>query len=160
MIEKISEASAVRSPQIAHDRLVDPTERLLRVIAELTEQMERENADLAAGLPASVAQDIDRKCELADLYADLYEELRAAYPDLLSYPGSLADRMTAAVLRLRAVADENLTRLQAATEASRRRIEAVLAAARSAGRAHATYGANGEIPLGARLAAFARDYHA
>ena len=135
-------------------------ERLLLVVAELTEQIERENIDLAAGFPALMTPAIERKEKLAQAYTELYDELHEAMPGFLSLSDELAERLMGAILRLRDVTEENLTRLDAAMAASRRRVEAVLAMARDAKRQEGTYSAKGEVPIEAALAAFTRDYHA
>lgn len=160
MIDNISASNRHLSPPVDSDRSIQIAERLLHVIATLSHQMERENADLAAGLPASIASDVERKAELADTFTELWSQLHDTAADSPSISSEMSERLIRAALRLREITDENLSRLNAAVNASRCRVEAVLAAVRAAGRQHATYGANGEIPLEARLAAFDRDYHA
>ncbi|WP_316979464.1 hypothetical protein [Shumkonia mesophila] len=160
MIEKITVPHLSSLPHIASDRRTGLPERLLRVIAELTKQIERENADLATGFPALMTPGIERKHELADAYVELYGELHETAPGFLSLPDDLAERMISAILRLREVTNENLARLDAAMAASRQRIQAALAAARDAQRQQGTYSAKGEVPLRANLTAFGGDYHA
>lgn len=160
MIDNIPASNHHLSPPVGSDRGVQIAERLLHVIATLSHQMERENADLAAGLPASIASDVERKVELADAFTKLWNELHDTAANSPSISSETSERLIRAALRLRDITDENLSRLNAAVNASRCRVEAVLAAARAEGRRHATYSANGEIPLEARLAAFDRDYHA
>lgn len=143
-----------------HDRFADLPSQLLAVIGELTTVMMEENAFMAEGMPAAVAETVDRKLELSDSYDELFAELADNRAQLLAADPDFTARMMAAVVRLREVTAENLTRLEAAMEASRRRVEAVMAATRSTLRDHAPYGANGDVPLGARLAAFGKDYHA
>lgn len=145
---------------IGHDRLADLPGQLLAVIGELTEVMMEENAFMAEGMPAAVAETVDRKLELSDSYEELYAELADTRAELLAGDPDFAAKLMEAVVRLREVTAENLTRLEAAMDASKRRVEAVMAAMRSTLRENAPYGAKGDVPLGARLAAFGRDYHA
>lgn len=134
--------------------------RLLSVVAELTEVMQEENEALAQGLPASLSAGIDRKLELSDCYEDLYAELADTQPELLAADPAFAHKLMDAVLMLREVTAENLTRLDAAMNASKRRVEAVMAAVRAEIRDNGPYNAKGDVPLNARLAAFGKDYHA
>lgn len=144
----------------AHDGRHNLPERLLAVVAELTSVMQEENAALAEGLPASVSANVDRKLELSDNYDELYAELADTQAELLAADPDFAHKLMDAVLQLRQVTAENLTRLDAAMSASRRRVEAVMAAMRATAQENAPYGAKGEVPLNARLAAFGKDYHA
>lgn len=134
--------------------------QLLAVIAELTEVMLEENDVMAEGLPAAVVATVDRKLELSDTYEELYAELADHRVKILAHDPEFATKLMEAVLRLREVAAENLTRLDAAMSASKRRVEAVMAAMRSSARENAPYGPDGDVPLNARLAAFGKDYHA
>ena len=138
----------------------DLPDRLLSVVAELTTVMVEENAALAEGLPACVSANIDRKLELSDNYDELYAELADKQADILASDPEFAHKLMNAVVELRQATAENLTRLDAAMAASRRRVEAVMRAVRAAAQENVPYGAKGDIPLNARLAAFGKDYHA
>jgi hypothetical protein len=133
--------------------------QLLDVVTELTEVVLEENAIMAEGLPAGIAANLDRKLELSDTYEDLCAEVIEGRRDSLAADPELARRLIMAVVRLREVTAENLVRLDAAMDASRRRVEAVMAAMRAEAGNAAPYGPGGAVPLGARLAAFSRDFH-
>lgn len=134
--------------------------QLMSVIAELTDVILEENAVMAEGIPAAVMATVDRKLELSDLYEDLLAEMVETKPACLTSDPELARKLMDAVLELRQATQENLVRLEAAMNASKRRVEAVMAAMRSEARVDSPYSAKGEIPLGARLAGFGKDFHA
>jgi hypothetical protein len=134
--------------------------QLMSVITELTEVIEEENAVMAEGIPAAVVNTVDRKLELSDAYEELLAELVDSKPASLSADPELARKLMESVLALREVTQENLLRLEAAMNASKRRVEAVMSAMRSEAQVAQPYSAKGEIPLGARLAAFGKDFHA
>ncbi len=133
--------------------------QLLDVVTELTEIVREENACMAEGLPAGVGATVDRKRELSDVYEYLCAELLDEQKDSLTADPDLARKLMDAVVRLREVTAENLTRLEAAVTASRRRVEAVMAAMREEIGVTSPYGPSGDVPLGARLAAFSQDIH-
>lgn len=134
--------------------------QLMSVIAELTDVILEENAVMAEGIPAAVMTTVDRKLELSDIYEDLLAEMIETKPACLTSDPELARKLMDAVMALRHATQENLVRLEAAMNASKRRVEAVMAAMRSEAKVDATYSAKGEIPLGARLAGFGKDFHA
>lgn len=138
----------------------DLPQKLMTVVADLTDVILEENALMAEGMPAAVAKTIDRKLELSDSYEDLYAELVETHRDYLANDPEYASRLMEAVLQLREATTENLTRLDAAMEASRRRVEAVMAAMRSSVSENIPYNAKGDVPLNAKLAAFTKDFHA
>lgn len=143
-----------------HDPYCDLGEKLLYVISELTEVMMEENFILADGIPASLAANVDRKLELSDDYEELYAELVDNQSELLSTDPAFAHKLLEAVLQLRETASENLERLDAAMNASKLRVEAVMAAMRTTVSENLPYSATGTVPLNARLAAFGKDHHA
>lgn len=142
------------------DHSTDLPEQLLAVIAELTEVMEEENAVLSEGIPAAVVNTVDRKLELSDTYEELYAEMADQRAEILAHDPDFAGKLMEAVVHLREVTAENLTRLDAAMKASKRRVEAVMAAVRSTNAENGPYSAKGEVPLNACLGAFGKDYHA
>lgn len=133
--------------------------QLLDVVTELTEIVLDENTSLAEGLPAHFGATVERKRELSHTYEDLCAELLDQRRDALAADPELARKLMEAVIRLREATAENLTRLEAAMNASRRRVEAVMAAMRQEVGATSSYGPRGNVPLGARLAAFSQDIH-
>ncbi|MGE5517947.1 MAG: flagellar protein FlgN [Bacteroidota bacterium] len=152
--------TSARPMNIGSDHHSDLPEHLLLVIAELTDVITEENTVMAEGMPAAVVATVDRKLELSDTYEELYAELADNRAEILAQDPEFATKLMEAVLLLREVTAENLTRLDAAMTASKRRVEAVMAAMRSAARESAPYSAKGDVPLNARLAAFGKDYHA
>lgn len=144
-----------QSPQIATpERRSDPLDDLLSVISELTDMMIEENSVLAAGLPAFLAANAERKHELAD-------EFEKRKTGLTGIGDPVAIRtLTDAVTQLRDVTAENMDRLEAAMRASRHRVEAVMQAAGAAAPGGTPYTAKGKPPLATRLAAFGKDHHA
>jgi hypothetical protein len=103
-------------------RPADLTGQGLAGLAEdLISVMRDENDLLAAGMPASLTRTVDRKTELAD-------RLAAAWAAARPVPRDQAGDLIGVVERLTAMAQENVLRLEDALAASRRRIDAVLAA--------------------------------
>lgn len=134
---------------------------LMEVITELAAVMVEENAILAAGYPAGLSATSDRKIDLSNEYADLWDEVSADAAELLAADPGFTHRLMAAVTALRGVAAENAVRLEAAMTASRQRVEAVLQALHGESRSGTTcYGADGGVPLAARLTYLGTNYHA
>lgn len=132
---------------------------MMEVMAELVAVMTEENRMLAAGFPAGLTELSERKLELTDEYADLWEQMSASAANLRQDP-DFVHEVIEAVSELRRVAGENMARLEAATAASRRRVEAVLDAMRTESAEARPYDAKGSIPLAARLPASRTAYHA
>lgn len=135
-------------------------EALLETVTELSTLIAEENRALAAGYPAGLAASTDRKAALAAEYADLWEDLGPDGAALLAQDPDFGRVLMAAVVALRGATQENATRLEAAMAASRRRVEAVLAALRQDGAGTRPYGAKGDIPLDLKLSALGHNYHA
>jgi len=135
-------------------------EALLDTVSELSELIAEENRALAAGYPAGLAASTERKTALAGEYADLWEDLGPEGAALLAQDPDFSRTLMAAVTALRGATQENATRLEAAMAASRRRVEAVLAALRQDGGTARPYGAKGDIPLDLKLSALGHNYHA
>lgn len=94
--------------------LVAPVQRptvelVLAVITELSHALAEENSRLAAGLPAT---DPDRRYAMSDHLAMLW----AAF-DRSDLPSDQAHRLIRATVRMRAAAEENAARLEAALAA-------------------------------------------
>jgi len=149
-------ASADRS-QLA--RAETSAHALLEVVTELAAVMDEENRLLAAGYPAGLVATSDRKGELTAEYADLWEQVRAEAAQALAADPDFARTLMQAVGDLRQVANENLARLEAAMTASRRRVEAALAALRDEAASGQTYGADGEMML-AHFPSAGTNFHA
>lgn len=134
--------------------------QLLNLVHELTGLILEENSVMANGMPAAMIATIDRKQELSNSFEDLCAEVMENHRDSLTADPVLARKLMKAVLRLREITAENMVQLEAAMDASRRRVEAVMAAMHSEAQITAPYGANGQVPMGARFAAFGQDFHA
>ncbi len=126
--------------------------RMIELIRNLTEVLEAENALLARNLPASVAATAAAKAELAGELGRLVDD-----PDLGRRAAALTGEKRLLLLhqieRAQSASTENLTRLAAAIEATRRRVAAVMAAIREQVSTRGpVYGGNGRIadriPLG------------
>jgi hypothetical protein len=127
-------------------------ERMLELLRDLIEVLETENALLAGNLPASVTRTTAAKTELAVELGRIVEDpecrRRAA-----ALPGDQRRMLLHQIERAQSASTENLTRLAAAIEATRRRVAAVMAAIREQVATRAPcYGGNGQIagrvPLG------------
>lgn len=133
---------------------------LLHTVTELTEVIAEENMTLASGFPAGLAQTTERKSELANEYAELWEDLGHEGAAALAADPEFGHALMEAVNNLRQIAAENITRLEASMAASRRRVEAVLEALRRDTRQNATYGEKGDVPLELRLPTIGANFHA
>lgn len=128
-------------------RVESSAHALLEVVTELAAVMEEENRLLAAGFPAGLVGTSERKGELTAEYADLWDQLRAEAAQALAADPDFVRLLMQSVGDLRQVANENLARLEAAMTASRRRVEAALAALHDDAASGRTYGADGELLL-------------
>ena len=130
---------------------------VIGAVDELIDVLEAENRLLARGMPASLGRSTERKSSLSAILSAALAgaEGRAAVQAMTpAAKAHLAERINVAQ---RAIA-ENATRLEAAMQASRRRIAAVMAAVREhARRGEApAYGANGRRPEAAAAGTMAR----
>lgn len=141
----MSHAHSTRVPRFGAESQFD---HLLELIGDLIEVIEEENHLLASGIPASMTATTAAKTRLAEeidtLIAEAADRLVADQAD----PERrlvLVGRISAAE---RAVA-ENVTRLSAAIQATRRRVGAVMAAIREqvATETHC-YAGDGRLPVG------------
>jgi flagellar biosynthesis/type III secretory pathway chaperone len=121
-----------------------PITDLLDVMADLSDVLESENDLLRRGLPAALSDMTERKSELADEYTDLTREVLSQCGDQIAGDPALHQRLLQAGQDLRALTQENMERLEQALEATRRRIEAVMAAIRIHDGGGRTYGASGQ----------------
>lgn len=120
-------------------------ENLRQVVAlldELASVIGRENQSLSAGLPASLAQSVARKTQLA---AELDRWLAAMRRGELGAPGAEPALMATLIERLRslrALMAVNTSLIRHAMLATRRRIDAIMQALRGAPRTAAGYGSD------------------
>lgn len=122
-------------------------EALIDVMADLSEVLRAENDLLRQGMPAALAQLTDRKNELAQEYAHLLKLALADRDNVTAVVNSRAWRAKVVDVseEFHAVSQENLTRLDAAMFATRRRIEAVMSAIRRRDREGGNYRRNGMV---------------
>lgn len=119
----------VTSPQLSPEAGCG-LEHLIALIDELIAVVAEENAWLAQGLPASRSKQIGRKTELADTFEKWVGEIAARNISVQTSDERLRKKFAERMQLLKAATDENIFRLRAAIEASRRRIDAVMSAIR------------------------------
>ena len=121
--------------------VIDLIDRLLETVAE-------ENRHLARGIPASLSTSTARKNELAEEFEGWVARVTRNQISLSAADPAVRGRLLDRANSLRAGMDENVIRLRAAIDASRRRIDAVMQAIRTEMAAEAPYGANGRRQRG------------
>jgi hypothetical protein len=117
--------------------------QLITLIDEFVEVVLEENALLARGLPASLALVGQRKNALADAFEAWVKATPALQWHLKKTSAPVRLRFMERLGEFQRVMNENVARLEAAMEASRRRIDAVMTAIRTEMIEAAPYGANG-----------------
>jgi hypothetical protein len=105
-------------------------EQLVEVIDELIHVLVEENEWLARGLPASRSEQISRKVELAETLKCWVDEVTSDKVSIHVGDGKLRAKLTQRMDVLKLETEQNIVRLRGAIEASRRRIDAVMAAIR------------------------------
>ena len=115
--------------------------QMVDLLDELHEVVGAENRLLATGLPASLAQTVARKTELANQLDGWLDVMRRGeLVDEVSGPEDLA-LLIAKLHSLRALMGENTVRIRRSMEATRLRIDGIMRALRSDSRS-AGYGAD------------------
>jgi hypothetical protein len=105
-------------------------EQLITLIEELICVVDQENRFLAEGLPASRSKQIMRKTELAATFESWVGEISSRKLSVHTGDEKLRSTFVERMAQLKLAMDENIIRLRAAIEASRRRIEVVMTAIR------------------------------
>ena len=113
--------------------------QLIDLIDELIEVVIEENEWLAQGLPASRSKQIARKVDLSNLLKSWVDEIKAKQVSIQTSDEKLRVKFKDRMDLLKVEMDENIMRLKAAIEASRRRVEAVMLAIREQLSDSATY---------------------
>lgn len=130
-----------------HDQLsgTDATaQALIELIDEFIMVVTEENAALASGLPSSLAPISKRKVQLADSF-DLWVKAAVAREFRIATASpAMRRRFVDGLKRFQGVMSENMAHLEAAMEASRGRIEAVMTVIRDEVSNANSYGANGK----------------
>lgn len=130
---------------VGPQRDADRIEILIELIDEMIGIITEENAALAIGIPASRAQQLARKIELAALLDNWKTEVAAKRLDFAGANAPLRDKLIDRVKLLDAIMHENVGMLVAAIETSKRRIDAVMAAVRENISEVSPYSARGRV---------------
>lgn len=130
---------------------------LIDVMTGLTDLLRTENRLLARGMPAALAEMTDRKVALSEDYEALMGEVRQRWAREMAENPELRHTLLRIGRELDSLTRENLRRLEAAMDASRRRIDAVMDAVLAENRRSGTYSREG-APVGGRLVAYRTDY--
>lgn len=121
--------------------------RMLELIDALIEVVGEENRGLARGIPASIAQFVAQKSRLADEFETLVADAKLRKLVVGGIEHELRSRLVERSSVLRQAMDENLERLNAAIEATRRRVDSVMRALREQMNEHGIYRANGHTQV-------------
>lgn len=116
---------------------------LIALIDEFIAVVQEENAMLAVGLPSSFAPVSKRKAELADAFESWVKAAVAREFSANAASPAVRKIFTARLTLFQQVMGENMTRLEAAMEASRRRIDSLMSVIRDEMAGTSSYGANG-----------------
>jgi hypothetical protein len=120
------------------------TRKLLALMDEFITLVVEENATLARGLPSSLALVAARKGELACEFELWVKAANARAIRLETAPEPVRTQFIERLAVFQTVMEENVARLEAAIEASRRRIDAVMTAIRQEMTDVSPYRANGK----------------
>lgn len=131
--------------QPAGPRDGDRIEDLLELIDSLIDVVAEENIALAMGLPASQSRFTQNKLVLADRFEQWVVEAPMRRVLLCAPDKAMQQKVLDRIEALRLATDENMIRLRAAIEASQRRIDAIMAAAREQIAGNSPYNANGRV---------------
>lgn len=116
---------------------------LVALVDEFIAVVQEENAMLARGLPASLSSVAQRKAELADAF-DIWVKAAVSRSFRLETASEPVRKLFPERLGVfQQTMNENIARLEAAIEASRRRIDAVMSAIRGEMVEASPYGADG-----------------
>ena len=128
--------------------------KLISLIEDFIIVVREENAMLGRGMPASVSSVTVRKVELADALDRWGAAARQGEFRIEMATGAVRELFTERLTLFQQLMNENMTQLEAAIEASRRRIDAVMDAIRQEMSDGSSYGANGQArPVSTRTAA-------
>ncbi|QCK88677.1 flagellar protein FlgN [Phreatobacter aquaticus] len=116
---------------------------MLALVDELIAVISDENSQLAQGLPASMSLSAARKAELAKEFEQWVADIRSRRIVLAHADQPLRARISEQTGVLQQGMDENVERLRAAIDASRRRVDAVMRAIREQIAPSGPYQANG-----------------
>lgn len=121
---------------------------LFDVMDELVELIEAENDLLRRGMPAALSEYSEQKTALSREYTRLCRKVMGEHAQFISDHDTLRLRMIDMGEVLKTLSQENMRRLEAALEATRRRIEAVMMAIRAHDQESGSYQPNGAMLSG------------
>lgn len=121
------------------------TRKLLALMDEFITLVVEENGMLSRGLPPALSLVAVRKGELACEFELWVKAANARAIRLETAPEPIRKQFLARLAVFQKVMDENVARLEAAIEASRRRVEAVMSAIRQEMTDVSPYRANGKV---------------
>ncbi|BBF93892.1 flagellar protein FlgN [Blastochloris tepida] len=119
----------------------------IELIDRLVEVLDEENRILGRGFPASLIGSTARKSELGGAFEQWVAAVRARRIDLAAADERLREAMVDRSRVLNAAVGENVERLQAALDASHRRLDAVMRAIREDMTQSAPYDAKGQVRI-------------
>lgn len=111
----------------AHDHKV---ESIIALLDEMLVVIAEENGKLASGLPASLAQSVIRKTQLAAEFEDFLLSMRRGELDVHAASPDRLATMIARLKTLRPLMDDNTRLIRSSMFATRRRIDAIMQALR------------------------------
>lgn len=129
---------------IQNNNIDAAAEELVALIDEFIAVVREENAMLARGLPASLSVVAKRKAELAAAFEVWVNAATARTFRIDMATGPVGKRFLDRLALFQETMNDNIAHLEAAMEASRRRIDAVMAAIREEMVDASPYGANGK----------------
>ncbi|NJO54227.1 MAG: flagellar protein FlgN [Bacteroidales bacterium] len=119
----------------------------IELIDRLVDVLNQENKILGRGFPASLIGSTARKSELGEAFEQWVAAVRERRIDLGAADQALREAMVARSHVLNAAVGENVGRLQAALDASHRRLDAVMRAIREDMTQNAPYDAKGQVRI-------------
>lgn len=118
-------------------------QKLLAIVAELIATLREENALLRRGLPVSESLQSPRRQTLSHAYGRVWREVQENGWHADESVSVECEELFAAASELDGIARENARHLNAAVQASQRRIDAVMQAILDQERSNTPYSANG-----------------
>jgi flagellar biosynthesis/type III secretory pathway chaperone len=117
--------------------------KMIALIDDLIAIIEAENCELGTGVPASLSSAIERKASLASQLEQWVDAVRNEVLVLGWAAPHLRKHLERQAAILDQAVNENMTRLRAAIDATRGRVDAVMRAIREQGEGEGPYRANG-----------------
>lgn len=118
---------------------------LISVMKELIAVVHSENELLVRGIPAALSDFAKQKDHLTDRFAGLSRGVISSCSQELSDDEDLREQIVSTGQMLKSLTQENMRLLRGAMDATRRRINSVMAAIQAETGRHGTYSANGTV---------------